>query len=98
MNLTPKFPEPMWLPRIAEPVLDENTQTKASSHILTTIIYIIYFVRNIAFCLRLSYSEVVKHTALQRSCHDPEAVHLNPAVNLDQSQGILSAAAVQYAK
>ena len=62
---------------------------------------------NTPFCLRLSYSDVVQHSSsrelpratasLGLNTCDPEAVQLDPAMNLDQSQSPFPGAAVANA-
>ena len=62
---------------------------------------------NVPFCLRLSDSDVVRHSSsrelpratasLGLNTCDPEAVQLDPAMNLDQSQSPFPGAAVANA-
>ena len=81
--------------------------------ILTAIINVLYVAcrilpgSNAPFCLRLSDSDVVQHSSsrelpratasLGLNTCDPEAVQLDPAMNLDQSQSPFPGAAVANA-
>ena len=81
--------------------------------ILTAIINVLFVAcrilpgSNVPFCLRLSDSDVVRHSSsrelpratasLGLNSPDPEAVQLDPAMNLDQSQSPFPGAAVANA-